>query len=121
MLRDNSESFASDFSKKLAELGIKDVQSPRAFQLQKFERIEPDVFVWMLSGNRTYVVTIVDGGSGAPDLNWLSNWSGGVKVEDMEPLTPKGVDRIGYPGLKDGYDFVQVYRLPEDYDHTDLY
>jgi hypothetical protein len=118
MLRDNTELFASEFSDVLRKLGAEDAYEPDGFQLQKFERIEPDVFIWMLSGMRTYVVTIIDGGSHAPDKRWLAEWSGGVKVEDFELLV---FDDESSSTLEDGYDFIQVYRLPQDYDHTDLY
>ncbi len=119
MLRDNNTNFSPDFKNILSRLGVDDEQNTDALHLDKFECLDFDSFVWMLSGKRTYVVTICDGGSGVPDRKWLANWCRGVAVEELEPLTPDGIDWIGYPGLEDGYDFVQVYRLPDSYDHLD--
>lgn len=120
MLRDNHESFAPEFSKILSRLGIKDAGLLHGFQLLKFERIDPDAFVWMVRAENTYVVTIVDGGTPAPNANWLADWSGGLRADDLEHLTPAGVDSTGFRGLEDGFDYVQVYLVPKDYDHCEV-
>lgn len=117
MLRDNHEAFAPEFSKILHQLGVEDEGMSRGFQLLKFERLEPDVFVWMLRGRGNYIATIADDSSSAPSLDWLADWSNGLKPEDFELLVPDDDGREKYVGLEDGYDFVQVYVLPQDYDH----
>ena len=119
MLRDNTEIFAPTLFEILAKLGVDDEGLSHGFQLQKFERIEPDVFIWMVRGARTYLVTIADGGSLIPDMLYLAKWSG-VKAEGLELLMPEGTNPGHFPGIKDGYDYVKVYRLPKGYEHINV-
>lgn len=118
MLRHNTESFAPEFAKVLSALGVKNVDENAGFQLLKFERVEPDSFVWLLQDNKaTYVATLQDGGSDVPSTAWLARWTRGLTADQFKRILPRDVDPITYRGLEDDYDYVQVYQLPDDYDH----
>ncbi len=112
MLRDNTETFAPELSRILSQFGIEST-TENEYQLLKFERIEPDVFVWMFAGAEgSYILTLADGGSNHPDRNWLSTWAKGLAKEDLEYIEAN-------EKIIDGHDSVLLYRLPVDYDYLD--
>ena len=120
MLRDNTESFAPEFADILLRLGVEEDVVTTSFQLLKFERLEPDLFVWLLRGTHTYLMTIADGGSDMPNSQWLAQWAG-VATNDLSQLSPQSTGLLRLRGMKDGYDFVHVYQLPAGYEYSSDY
>lgn len=114
MLRDNTESFAPDFSDLLKRYGIDD-NIEGSYQLLKFERIQPDIFLWLLRGHKTYLVCISDRpGDIITDKKWIgSQWLNHVNEKDIVSLK----NREGEFYTDDDFDTVWVYQLADSYDH----
>lgn len=116
MIRDTTEIFGKDLWVILEKLGVSspDTNERQSFQLMKFERMTPDVFVWMLRNDETYIVTISDIETDHPDNSFLANrWlAGKVNVNQIETLT----DNDGNIHIKDNFDTIIVRRLPHDFD-----
>ena len=119
MLRDNTEMFASELDNLFTKLELADEDSTDWFQLQKYERLEPDVFAWMVRRRHTYLLTLADGGSDQPSIEWLAKWCNGLKAEQLECISADAA--IDSRGIQDGFDYIRVYRLPDSYDHQTSY
>jgi len=115
MLRDNSEKFAPDFKIILEEFGISS-DADHGFQLLKFERVSPDVFVWLLRDYRTFLVTISDRPEDhVTNKEWFSKWLGGYDAKNVVALQNINGETL----VSDGFDTIQVFELPDDYDHDE--
>lgn len=114
MLRNLTESFAGDFARLLTKAGVSHRDSD--YQLLKFERISPDMFVWLLKGRSgVLLVTISDISGDIPNIeNICEIWLEGAVVPDELELvaSPSGAQYF-----EDGFDSVSVYRLPANYEH----
>lgn len=114
MLRNLTESFASEFARLLTKAGVSHRDTD--YQLLKFERISPDMFVWLLKGRSgVLLVTISDVAGDIPNIDniceiWLE---GAIAPDELEMVySPSGAQYF-----EDGFDSVCVYRLPADYEH----
>ncbi len=115
MLRDYTEGLTPELDEIFDQVGLADGDSEYRFLLQKFERVEPDVFIWMIRKKHTYILTITDGGSNVPSMQWLAKWCDILNPQDLECVT-EGLS-ADPRGMQNGFDYVQIYRLPDDYDH----
>jgi hypothetical protein len=116
MLRDNTEQFGAELWRFLEKVGIAkpDTAAGMSFQLMKFDRLNPDVFVWLLRNDQTYIVSISDRSSDHPDNQFLADqWLGG-KISATQITTLFDNQHNMY--LEDGFDTIIIRQLPHDFD-----
>lgn len=112
MIRDYTESFAPDFSQVLKAFGR---STSDTYQLLKFERMAPDVFVWLIRDTRTYVMAISDVESDIPNKKRIGEWVGGLDPTNLTELMTESRSKHA----EDNFDKIHLYALPGDYDHDD--
>lgn len=114
MLRNLTESFAAPLARLLTKAGVTHRDSD--YQLLKFERISPDMFVWLVKARAgVYLITISDVAGDLPNIeNICEIWlEGTVSADELEMIYRP----TGEPYFEDGFDSVCIYVLPADYEH----
>ena len=118
MLRNKAENFNSpEITDLLGEVGETVNSSDHSYQLIKYERLDPDSFIWLIERvHDAYVLTVSDREEDLIKKDkivpWLLNTVEAYELKEMK-------NENGEYCLRDKFDYIRIYKLPTNYTYKD--